>query len=73
MYIPVNWLLLGFINTFLSWEAFGPLGRLAFNIYLVQYPVIAVVFPQFTYPVVATFLLIVSKSSAHMSNKQQTT
>ncbi len=52
-------LLLGFINTFLSWEAFGPLGKLSFNVYLVHYEIFPLIFAQFLYPVVITHLTVV--------------
>ncbi len=55
------WLLSGFINTFLSWEAFGPLGKMAFTVYLIHYPLLRLIIAQYTYPVVVSNLLIVSK------------
>ncbi len=51
----------GFVNRFLSWEGFGPLGKLAFNVYLVHYPLILLVDAQFTYTVVMHHILVVSK------------
>ncbi len=50
----------GFVDRLLSWEAFGPLGRLAFNVYLLHYPLLPLIFAQFTYPVVLSHWTVVS-------------
>ena len=49
----------GFINTFLSWECFRPLGRMSFNAYLVHYQIIPLIYGQVTYDVVGTHIFIV--------------
>ncbi len=59
------YLFIGFINAFLSWEAFGPLGKMAFNVYLIHYPIIRLVMAQYAYPVVVTNMLIVSSFMLH--------
>ena len=37
---------IGFVNDFLSYEAFGPLGKLAFNVYLIHYPLLPLIYAQ---------------------------
>ncbi len=49
----------GYINTFLSWECFRPLGRLSFNVYLVHYQLIPLIYGQITYEVVGTHIFVV--------------
>ncbi len=41
-----NYLHVGFVNDFLSYEAFGPLGKLAFNVYLIHYPLLPLIYAQ---------------------------
>ena len=50
----------GFIDSFLSWKLFIPLGRLSFHVYLVHYALISLIMSQVTFSVYATQLLGVS-------------
>ncbi len=53
-------LCLGWINSFLSWEGFVPLGKLSFNIYLIHFDLIHVVWLTFSYSLVITNMTCVS-------------
>lgn len=49
----------GFVQDLLSWGAFGPLGRVAFNVYLVHYSLAKLLLGQVTFPTVVTHLYVV--------------
>jgi len=50
----------GFINTFLSWGAFAPLGRLSFIVYLIHYDFIGYFLTQLSHEVIISHLYVVS-------------
>ena len=53
---------LGWINTFLSWEAFEPLAKLSYNIYLVHISVDLVLVAQTTFTASVSDIMVVSEN-----------
>ncbi len=60
---------LGWINEFLSWEAFAPLGRLSFNVYLIHYDIELLVWLTFTYSIVIDHMFVVSHWNIYLTMK----
>jgi len=59
----------GFVNKFLSWGAFIPLGKLSFIVYIVHYKILFWMWYQVTHEVVVGHLYVVASTIVHAEAK----